>query len=257
MQDSIYTYNYDSAPNNINDQVAARWQALERALKHSEQSNYRFEIVPYRFSQQAADLLRDSCILPTTFEGCDNTALQESITRRVMTLDGSAIQHCLQQELMSILERTAQARYAQIQNQSMKLFTDTVGAMTHVATEYNQTGDVRKTMLLADFCWAVLDVSMGIGEGMIDGVSSVAHMIAHPLDTVTNTAHGVATAAHCTDKVLYEICGITKDCLVDFDVGMDRVNRAYANIAAIAKQLNTKLTDITLRQKVRAVTGVC
>jgi len=202
-------------------------------------------------------LLRDACITPTIFDACDGPTLSEFITRRVTILDGSAIQHCLQQELMSILEQTARTHYERVQNQSVRLFTDTIGAMTYVAIEYNQRGDIKKTMLLADFCRAVLDVGMGVGEGIIDGMSNVTHMIAHPLDTVINTAHGVSTAAYYTGRVLYEICGITKDCLIDFDMGMDRVNRAQANIKAIKGELESKIKKMTPRQIARAVTGVC
>jgi len=257
IHDSIYGNKHDLAVGTIGEQVAARWQARECALEQSEKDNFDFKIKEYRFSQQAADLLRGSCIGSTMFDSCNNAALQESITRRSIVLDGSAIQHCLQQEVMSILEQAAKDHYAHVQSQAIKLFADMIGGMTYIAAEYNQKGDVKKTMLLADFCWAVLDVGMGVGEGIIDGVSNVTHMIAHPLDTAINTAHGVSTAAYYTGRVLYEICGITKDCLINFDVGIDRINRAHTNIKIITDELETKITNMTPRQIARAVTGVC
>lgn len=251
LHNGINKYKHDLAVGHINNHNARRWQNREQAIKQSKQNNFEFKTLDYPISDQVADFLKDSCIESDTFKEFDNTTLQESLALRKTTFDGSAIQHCLQQEMSTIVEQAAAIRYAHMQNQSIRLFIDTIGGVSPIATEFNQTGDIAKTSLLNDFCWSLLDVGIGIGEGVGDGVYNTAQMILHPWDSAVDTVQGITTAAWYAGKVMHEICGITKDCVFDRPIGLKRLDLACANITAVTNELGR----MSGREAARAITG--
>jgi hypothetical protein len=114
---------------------------------------------------------------------------------------------------------------------------------------------VKQALTLTDCCWGFLECLIGIGQGSIDGVRNAAQTLCHPIQTVQNMAHGLHSAAWHGGRVLYELCDIAAECIVDFDAGWDRVKQTKIKIKATVEELGTKIENLSIREASRAVTA--
>jgi len=57
---------------------------------------------------------------------------------------------------------------------------------------HNQSGNVAKAAHFVDIGWAILDHIQAIGEGVFQGAGNVAQAFLHPINTIQDTARGIA-----------------------------------------------------------------
>ncbi|HEV2601223.1 MAG TPA: hypothetical protein VGT41_02910 [Candidatus Babeliales bacterium] len=133
------------------ERLSQRLQAIEA----SESKRYELQTKSYALSPQLDDFLQDRCIHPDIFRQCE----------------GSEIQHCLQQEMIMILEHTAEIsfEYEQGNDPSVTFFTETISNFVLVSAEYNQAGHIKQALILNDNCWSFLDCAIGTLQGLAQG----------------------------------------------------------------------------------------
>jgi len=121
-------------------------------------------------------------------------------------------------------------------------------------------GNTATASTIADFCWAALhcvqDITIGIGEGVYQGVGNTLHMLAHPIETVKSMAHGTA---HILGILLYNAveqaeiewairCG-------DFDAAESKINSANERFKRVDAAIREKLAELSLRDVSREITS--
>jgi len=103
----------------------------------------------------------------------------------------------------------------------------------------------------------VQDITLGVGEGVYKGVGNTLHMIAHPIETIENMAHG---AAHALGVLLYnamEQAEIewTLRC-DDFDTAESKINSANERFKHVDDAIREKLAELSLRDVSREITNL-
>lgn len=241
LKECVDTYREEIAENTCSQQEAARWQGRIQAVNESENNNYQFTTRLYSLSAQATDLLHTFSI---------DTAL---FTRG----DGTAIQHCVQQEIVTLIDQTATIYY-KTKHQSMGLFSQAIANLAHTTIQYNQAGYMKEALMVADCCWGLLDCALGIFEGGYDAVSdigcSVGNALLHPIGAGTGLVYNTATAVWYMGKVLHEVCDITVECVVTPESGSDRLAQAIDNVGAVTGALWRQLSEMSPREATRAIT---
>ena len=150
LKDYANTYR-QKANGTCNKREAARWKTRIQAINASENNNYKLTSQSYSLSGQATDLLHTSSIDISIFMRCD----------------GTVIQQCIQQEIITLVNQTAAICY-KIKHQSINLFSKTITNLAHATIEYNQADYIKEALTVADCCWGLFDCALGAFEGAYD-----------------------------------------------------------------------------------------
>jgi hypothetical protein len=239
LQEYAREYVIDLQTNNCTDPTIKRLRARAHAIAQSNENSYQLTVQSYSVSQQGDRLLRECSVETYLFSECE----------------GAVIQHQIHQELIMVLDQTAAIRYAHTSHQSLQRLTDAIGTLAGLTTQFNAEGYMPKAFTLADCCFAFLDCAKGITEGLTDGCCNTAYAITHPKETIIGMANGVATASWCAGKVLYEICDIRINYLINPEVGEQRLEQLWNRIETVAAALTEKISETPLRQSARAATA--
>jgi len=198
----------------------------------------------YVLNNQATTMLQDFDINPTDFA----------------TLNGNALQQVLHDEFVSIINNLASIHqnYGHIApiHQLNKLALQSLD----IGRQYNQLGNTTTASTIADFCWAALhcvqDITIGIGEGIYQGVGNTLHMITHPIETIENMAHG---AAHALGVLLYNAVEQTEIEWAlkfdDLDAAESKINSANERFKRVDDAIREKLAELSLRDVSREITS--
>jgi hypothetical protein len=114
-----------------------------------------------------------------------------------------------------------------------------------------KAAEIHKAMQLADVCWVALDCALGVGEGVIDGVSSVVSMFAHPIDTVQN----VAVLAYELCNVLGTVGQLTCRLAANDQTAVTEIEYYCVQALSLAQTCLQKSKELSAREACRALTG--
>ncbi len=98
-------------------------------------------------------------------------------------MDATPIQLAVQREFHAIAQETAQVWKAYGNNAYMQELVKRNVTCIKKGVAYNQDGNVIEAAQLADIAWAVLDHSLAVGEGIVQGAKNVAYTFSHPVET--------------------------------------------------------------------------
>ncbi|HEV2601716.1 MAG TPA: hypothetical protein VGT41_05435 [Candidatus Babeliales bacterium] len=206
---------------------ADRFAMRDAAIIQSESNNYQFDIKTYNISSQQDAFLQDRGLNIDLFRECE----------------GSTIQQCLHQEMITILDQAVVIRYEyeHVHNPSLTFFTNAIGDLASVSAEYNHAGHVKQALLLTDCCWSFLECTIGIAQGMCDGIYNTVYAFDHPIETIGKLTQCISNAAWYLGKVLYELCSVNIMCIIDRDAGHERLAQMTTNIQAVVSDLAHKI----------------
>lgn len=129
--------------------------------------------------------------------------------------DGIELQQVMHSEYVHLIEKAAinQLRW---QQDNTKIFLSFIDC----GREHNQAGSLVISRNILNVCWAFYDGMLAVGEGVIDGVTSLANSVAHPIEMAQNLGAAVLTLGKgiaqltaytidlavlkCTDQLAFE-----------------------------------------------------
>jgi hypothetical protein len=118
---------------------------------------------------------------------------------------GNQFQQVLHQECIELLTRTVDLPVGSVAYNHQEALIDCIDA----AREYNQAGMTHKASSIADFCWALLDYSSAVAEGMACGlIGAVRDMVEHPIQTAACVIAGEYVLAYQLCKVVCNVADI-------------------------------------------------
>jgi hypothetical protein len=131
--------------------------------------------------------------------------------------------------------------------------TDTIGNFLKVAHEANEKNLTNEATKVTDLCWSLLDYGFAVGEGVVEGVKNVGHMIEHPVETVI----GIGEAAYNLAYVLceYEAMGDVAS-LTGQQWAENTIEAQGHKINELEQVLNYKLSTTSGRDLVKAGAAV-
>lgn len=222
-----------------NQAQAGRFSLRDESIMLSESNSYQLDIKTYDISPLLDGFLQDRGLKGDIFRECE----------------GSIIQQCLHQEMISILDQTVVIRYQYEHVDDLMFFTNTIGELTSVATDYNHAGHVKQALLLTDCCWSLLECTIGIVQGVCDGIYNTLYALDHPIEVMGKVTHGISMAAWHLGKVLYEVCGVTVTCINNKDAGYERFEHMVANINMVVADLAHTIQAMPAKTIARGVTA--
>ena len=182
----------------------------------------------YELSVQGKKLLHESGIGEKAFTTCYGNQLQQAVHT----------------ELVLLVDNTAALYYQCSESQEVKEISIHIVTFAEIGSAYNKAGHIDKALPVTDFCWALLDCGIAVGEGALQGVENVANAIVHPIDTAVNLAKATATAGYYLGKVLHFV--VTEDdVLADLDPEkyekqcLERGEQLFAVADAIEHKIKT------------------
>jgi hypothetical protein len=126
-----------------------------------------------------------------------------------------------------------------------------------IGIQSNKKGNTTYARKIANFCHValdqaqnvVLDIAIGAGEGVYQGVINVGNVVLHPVDTATNIAHGAYTIVSCAYSTL--IAAGSGEITVDFDHVYDLViqKASQATVRGVARGTAEIVTETMLTGK--------
>jgi len=211
-----------------------------KAIKAATHENFAYTTQKYQLVPSAQRLLNDVGINTNDFTQCH----------------GTAIQHNIHNELVSNINRAAMIYTAHHHNSTVRQIAASAAEFAHIGVAYNNAGYVHEAFGVSQLTAALADYACAVAQGVKDGVTNVAHSIAHPIDTVTNITRAASTVAYFLGKVLYETADITGTYMVNPIAGTEKLTQCKQNIAAIYREIHEKYQSMTGPEMVRATTAL-
>jgi hypothetical protein len=130
-----------------------------------------------------------------------------------------------------------------------------------IGIQSNKKGNTLYASKIADFCYVALDcaqnialdIAIGTGEGVYQGVKNVGHMVVHPVDTAINIAHGAHTIVACAYSTI--IAAGKGEISIDFDRVYDLVIKkdSQATVRGVSRGIAEIVTETILTGKLCGV----
>ncbi len=224
----------------INSDHKVRLQQRIDAIEQSQSNFFAPRINRYTLSDQTQQFLEDCNVKTDAFILCH----------------GSLIQQQLHGEVVDIVEKASTIYLHPNQNESKKIISKTIGQLAEVAIGYNEQGNIPQAIAVTDCCDGLLGCALGVGDGIVDGLSNLVNTAIHPIDTMVGFADTVRTAAFCMGKVLHEVCDVTIALCQDRDAGLDKLNQNLSAISDTIYVIGDKLKNMSTREKARMITAI-
>ncbi len=161
----------------------------------------------------------------------------------------------------SMLARDIYENYVAILNEAALLpkhniiARDCIGQASSIGLEANKHGLTKQASQLADFCWAILDLSKAFGEGIYLGTVSSLHALTHPIQTIKNGLIGIGVIAY----ELGRLTATTGECLflyaIDNDQYFIRQQEIVTYLDEILENASKKLRSMPTREIVKHSTA--
>ena len=119
-------------------------------------------------------------------------------------LNGIKFQHILQKEFHDIAQKTALAWIRHKNNVYIQQLVENNIVCIKSGIQHNQSGKIIEASYLADIGWAILDHIRALGEGACQGADNTIQAFLHPVDTVQNTARGIAQCTYYLGQAILE-----------------------------------------------------
>ncbi|HEV2601513.1 MAG TPA: EndoU domain-containing protein [Candidatus Babeliales bacterium] len=228
------------------DAQAERFTKRSQAIMQAEKEHYRLRTYQYDSSPQRDNFLQNHNLNPDIFRQCE----------------GSAIQQCLHQEIIIIVDQAAaiSSEYGHMQDPSVIFFTDTVGDIASVSAEYNHAGHTKQALMLIDCCWSFLDCSIGVAQGLCDSGYKIYDATQDPFITAYNMGSNIGSALtngmwHL-GRVFYELFNVLVECETDTGAAEKYFTQKAKNIGAVATALADKIQKVPLQTVAREGTAM-
>ncbi len=199
--------------------TSERWQARRAACEIVQQDGGRIDYHEFALSEKTEQLLRESGYAVKGYR----------------SIEGNVLQKALHGELICMVDSAATLRAEHWDSVQVVSMTDTAVDFGDLARAHNCAGNVFKTCVTLDFCFAVLDCAQAIVEGIVLGAYDTARVAMHPIDTAWGMAKGTAQMGYCFYQVVKEgFCiygsyalGYTEESERRFDQATEQVSLLY------------------------------
>jgi|GEM_PF-1844523 len=161
------------------------------------------------------------------------------------TLQGSELQHVLHQELLDLYEQSAQLP------SSAAFYKEQIAQTGALVREANENGSVLLASQILDYGWTLLECGKSVALGVKDGVVNVASAAIHPIDTLTDMAHGVLQVAQLS------LAGIKEAGCFAYDAAVNK-EQMYArldNYCNTTQQFCDGISQIPTQELIRKTTA--
>ena len=236
--DHINAYKKAIENNECDEEVTILWTKRVQAMEQTISDNYVCNMIPP---------IEPPDIIVQLLKVCQH--IKDTLTNGNLT----AIQRCIQQEIVEIMSKIADVCHGQ-----HNILLRTIHELLHVATDFNRAGYIYKALITTDCCWMLLkclpEMAMGIHDGVDDLLSISINAAKNPKSTVVAAKRNMKNAAWHLGKLLYEICGITVQCTMNEQEGWNRAKTACRTIYCVTKNLMSKMAEMPVREKTRFAT---
>jgi hypothetical protein len=187
-----YAYNWWTGTRSLAKQL----EYLQKycSIKESHPELYAKRIEMFGYSMQACNKKReyirhvdDRALTMARFYKIDTT----SLAKYYMT----SYQHQLNNEFIEQLSIAALLKpiYTDKHNADYAVLFDALGYGISFGIEANRHDEITTANYWADYGWQLIDmlkaVGQGVGQGVINAVTSTAHMVIHPMKTIKSVVH--------------------------------------------------------------------
>ncbi len=107
--------------------------------------------------------------------------------KALMQLQGNALQHRLQAELVKLANIVAGDKHA---------FAESALHFAHTGALCNQAGRIQEAWTVADIGWAIVDHIKAVGEGAWEGAAGAWNVVRHPITFTQNLTTNIGTACY-------------------------------------------------------------
>jgi hypothetical protein len=235
LKQSSQTYNYQPNFSHIHTPLKTlRTAVLEQFLNNDCKTHHTFSQSYYPTSLSKQYLLAHN-INRDLFEKCE----------------GNLLQHTIHQEFITLTDQTAHLWNQYIYSPDIKNLTAIVGDFIAAGNAFNHAQNIKKAISLADAGWALLDCIGAFVEGTKDGITTIAHDILHPIETIQSMAYSVATCGYYLGKAAHEVYSFTENIILG---DLDAVHDQYSTWTSILQNIIDQLRTITLHDGIKLVT---
>ena len=125
-----------------------------------------------------------------------------------------------------------------------------------IGSRLAKSGYIAQAFSCADLCYTVLDLGCAVLEGGYDSALNILNTVMHPIETIENTAYGLATIIYQANKTLHnlEIMGI------NYCIDPQTAKKQWQGYCDGAEQLYNamaaQIQDLTVHDAVRKTTSI-
>ncbi len=213
--------------------TSERWQARRAACEVVQEDGGRIDHHEFALSEQTEQLLRESGYAIKGYR----------------SVEGNALQRTLHGELICMVDSAATLRAEHRDSVQVVSMTDTAIDFGDLARAHNSAGNVFKTCVTLDFCFAVLDSAQAIVEGIVLGAYDTACAAMHPIDTAWGMVKGTAQMGYCFYQVVKEVFCIYGSYALGYtEESEKRFDQAAQQVALLYDAVQNKLATTPPRQ---------
>jgi len=181
----------------------------------------------------------------TVLKSVQNIITQYDKHADYATLQGSQLQHVLHQELLDLYEQSSQLP------SSDAFYKEQIAYTGALAREANENGLVLLASQILDYGWTLLECGKSLALGVKDGVVNLVNPAIHPIDTLTDMAHGVLQVAQLSVAGIKEAGCFAYDAVVNKEQMYARLNN-YCNTT---QQFCDGISEIPTQELIRKTTA--
>ncbi len=163
---------------------------------------------------------------------------------------GNQLQQVIHQESLDILSHVDNLPPHSVLYDHQEALIDMAASIV----DYNHADMPDKAMVVADFCWTLLDYGQAIAEGAALGLYSAAHdILTNPIEATVSIVAGKQVLAFQLCKVLYNVADIGATAIHDFKTAQDKWDKYTEPLNTIIDAINKK--EIAVRDAIKAGTA--
>ena len=213
--------------------ASERWQARRIACETVQQENGCVNHHEFVLSEKTEQLLHEAGYQVKGYR----------------SIEGNALQKTLHGELVCMVDSAATLRAAHRDSVQIVSMTDTAVDFGDLARAHNRAGNVFKTCVTLDFCFAVLNCAQAIVEGVVLGAFDTARAAMHPIDTAWGMVTGTVQMGYCFYRVVKEVFCIYGSYALGYtEESEKRFDQATEQVSLLYDAVQTKLATTSPRQ---------
>jgi len=163
----------------------------------------------------------------------------------INTCNGNKFQQAIHSEFVTIADQAAHIWYCKDTPRPYKKITRTIADFINIGTSLNKAKEYKQSLIVADACWMLLDCVYAAGEGIFEGIYSLADDISHPIRTVQALHESVIVCGHYVGKAIIKVgqlgyCACTD--ADEFNRQLHYWDNKYQTLCSLLREKREKLT---------------
>jgi hypothetical protein len=224
----------------VSNAVRSHRHDMHHKYISNNQETHALYYKKYTLTDTAKKYLTDNAININSFESCEGNLLQQTIHN----------------EFIILTDTTAHLLNEQKNSKEINELTTVIADFTIAGITFNHTGETGKAIAFANACWAIFDCIEAAGEGIVEGISSVAHDLMHPIETALIFTDAVIKCGYYLNVALQEVCSLTGTIIYgDFNAAHNKYASWSEHFKNIAQVLSEKCEDLTLHDAIKTTTA--